>query len=525
MTPRVDLAIVGSGFGGSLLATIARKLGLSVVLLEKGVHPRFAIGESSSPLANLLLESLCRRYGLSEIEPLAKWGTWQAARPEIGCGKKRGFSFFHHTPGLEFGREPERRNELLVEASPADPVADTHWYRADVDAFFARQAEAAGAELVDRIALDVFKPSSEGVRVGGVRSGRRLAWEARYLIDASGPRGFVHHTLGLDEKPFAHFPPTHGLYAHFHGVRRWEDVAPPAGRPPYAVDDAALHHVFPGGWIWVLRFSNGVTSAGASLSPALAERVGAAEGAAGWERLLGMLPSVGRQFEGSSAIRPFSSVAGMPYRTATADGPGWSMLPSAAAFVDPLLSTGFPLTLLGIERIALALEEAWGKRSWEERMAGSSRLTLEEADRAALLVGALFDSFDDFELFSAVAMLYFASASYAEARRRLGGPAQTFLSGRSGDDTGFRAALETVADRVRGRDGGSFGLGELIAGIRKAIAPLNVAGLLDPSRRNWYPVVPADLLENAEKLEATRDEVGALIARSGFPDSPDESRC
>ena len=52
-----DIAIVGSGFSGSLLAMIARRLGHRVLLLEKGKHPRFAIGESSTPLANLLLET------------------------------------------------------------------------------------------------------------------------------------------------------------------------------------------------------------------------------------------------------------------------------------------------------------------------------------------------------------------------------------------------------------------------------------------------------------------------------------
>ena len=51
-----DIAIVGSGFSGSLLAILCRRLGRSVVLIERGSHPRFAIGESSSPLANLVLE-------------------------------------------------------------------------------------------------------------------------------------------------------------------------------------------------------------------------------------------------------------------------------------------------------------------------------------------------------------------------------------------------------------------------------------------------------------------------------------
>jgi FADH2 O2-dependent halogenase len=69
------------GFGGSLLAMIARRLGHSVVLLEKTQHPRFAIGESSTPLANLLLEELATRYNLPRLLPLSKWGSWQQHYP------------------------------------------------------------------------------------------------------------------------------------------------------------------------------------------------------------------------------------------------------------------------------------------------------------------------------------------------------------------------------------------------------------------------------------------------------------
>src|ERR1700760_589533 len=69
-----DLAIVGSGFGGSLMAMVAHRLGLSVVLLEQGRHPRMAIGESTTPLSNLFLEQLSAKYDLPRIAPLAKWG-------------------------------------------------------------------------------------------------------------------------------------------------------------------------------------------------------------------------------------------------------------------------------------------------------------------------------------------------------------------------------------------------------------------------------------------------------------------
>ena len=48
---------------GALMARVLAVLGYDVVLLERGAHPRFAIGESTTPLANLSLERLARRYG------------------------------------------------------------------------------------------------------------------------------------------------------------------------------------------------------------------------------------------------------------------------------------------------------------------------------------------------------------------------------------------------------------------------------------------------------------------------------
>src|SRR5262245_37888736 len=124
-----DVAIVGSGFAGSVLAASLQRIGRSVVLLERGRHPRFAIGESTSPLANLLLEELAERYDLPRLAPLASYGAWQRTYPDVVCGLKRGFTFFHHEAGRPRRHAAARANELLVAASPADEVADTHWLR------------------------------------------------------------------------------------------------------------------------------------------------------------------------------------------------------------------------------------------------------------------------------------------------------------------------------------------------------------------------------------------------------------
>ncbi len=509
MSATFDVAVVGSGFAGSLAALLARRLGRSVVLLERASHPRFAIGESSSPLANLLLEELANRYDLSRIKPLAAWGAWQRRYPEIGCGLKRGFTFYGHERGKPFGADPERRDQLLVAASPNDEVADTHWYRPDFDHFLVREAQAEGAEYLDRTDIVSLWRGHEGFSLEAERAGRRRRFEARFLIDASGPGGFLHRALCLESGAFPNLPATEGLYTHFEGVRRLDEIGifPSAEQPPYPVDDAAVHHVFEGGWIWVLRFNNGITSAGVAATSALARELHFAEGAAAWDRLLERFPTVRELFAGARPTLPFIYRDRLTFRSRVAAGDGWALLPSAAAFVDPMLSTGFPLTLLGLERLAEAMETTWGKHDFASKLARYERRTLFEADTAALLVSALYANFHDFPVFAALTLLYFASASFAEAARRLGRPeiSGSFLSG---DHVTFGPALRTRCRMALRKD---FDRTALLRQIHETIEPFDVAGLSDENRRNWYPVDPADLLAGAHKLGATRGEIEAIL--------------
>ncbi|MGB7602431.1 MAG: FAD-dependent oxidoreductase, partial [Candidatus Sulfotelmatobacter sp.] len=253
MNAQYDIAVVGSGFAGSLLAMIARRLGRSVVLIEKGTHPRVVIGESSTPLANLLLEELCVRYDLPTLKPLTKWGSWQRARPEIACGLKRGFTFHHHLLDGESSFDPQRRDQLLVAASPNNEISDMHWYRADFDHFLVQEAQRLGVDYFDGVTLPGYEQERGGVKLSGERDGNSVEFRARFVVDATGPRGFLHRALHLDENPFPDYPATQSLYSHFSGEDRLEktDFSRIDGAPPFPIDDAAVHHVFDGGWIWV----------------------------------------------------------------------------------------------------------------------------------------------------------------------------------------------------------------------------------------------------------------------------------
>src|SRR5476649_1707984 len=115
-----DVAIVGSGFAGALMALALRSRGRLVVLVERGRHTRFAIGESSTPLSNLLIEELADHYDLPRIRAFSKWGTWRRAHPHVAVGLKRGFSFFFHRLGEPFADDQTHHNQLLVAASPND---------------------------------------------------------------------------------------------------------------------------------------------------------------------------------------------------------------------------------------------------------------------------------------------------------------------------------------------------------------------------------------------------------------------
>ncbi|MBC8002639.1 MAG: FAD-dependent oxidoreductase [Opitutaceae bacterium] len=518
MKTKVDLAIIGSGFAGSLLAMIARRQGRSVALIERTRHPRFAIGESSTPITNLLLEDLATRYDLPRLLPLTKWGTWQKMYPEIACGLKRGFTFYHHQFGEPFTPRPDRSNELLVAASPNDTIADTHWYRPDFDAFMVREAQSLGVDYSDETILTGADFDDTGATLSGQRLGQPFSLRARFVIDATGPRGFLHRTLGLLEVPLQQLPATQALYAHFTGVRRMDDLVSWPEIPPYPVDDAALHHVFDGGWVWVLRFNNGITSAGVAVTNALALELNLADGAPAWERLLERLPTLRRQFASARPVSPFVYAPQPGFRSGEIAGRRWALLPSAAGFVDPLLSTGFPVTLLGLERLARILENDWDAPGFADHLDDYARRTRRDLDSAEQHVAALYASMRDLKTFTAVSMLYFAAASYSETARRLAKPELTGSAFLLADHREFGSAAQACAAAAiaLGTHSDPIHRRQLLEQIESTLSPVNIAGLHQPEKRHWYPVDPRDLLANREKLQASAEEIERLLERCGF---------
>jgi FADH2 O2-dependent halogenase len=490
MTTReqADVLILGAGFAGALMALTARRIGLRPVLVEKGRHPRFAIGESSTPIANLVLGQLARTYDLPRLLPLTKYGRWQAAYPHLACGLKRGFTFVRHRPGQPFSPRPGHPDELLVAASPRDEIGDTHWFREHFDHFILDEARAAGVPYYDRAEV-VSLEHGPGWRVRAVRPDGELHVTAAFLIDATGPSGLVPRALGIDTDPAGVRTNSWSVFSHFTGVELWHDVLREQGGTtydhPYACDHAALHHVLDDGWIWVLRFNNGVTSAGVLYDGERRPPDPGIDPAAEWAALLRRYPSVGRQFAGARPVQPWVRTGRVQRRARRVAGDDWAMLAHAAYFLDALFSSGNAHSLLTIERLTRILARHWGRPSLPAQLAAYEASLLREADFLDRLVHGCYRSFRRFDLLAAFTMYYFAGAIHAEERRQQGRAEEgdEFLSSH---DPAFRTAFERGYERLLTAvaDGDAADYERQVA---RDIAAYNTAGLCDPMKHNMYP--------------------------------------
>jgi FADH2 O2-dependent halogenase len=508
---RCSIAIVGSGFAGSLLARVLTVLGHRVVLLERGTHPRFAIGESSTPLANLSLERLARRYDLPDCYDLAAHGRWVTRFPDLRRGLKRGFTFYRHHPGQPFANRGLDSERLLVAASPSDAVADTHWLRADVDHHFVRAAALAGVDYRDRVELIGADIGAGGVRLTGRQNGKSLDLPVDFVIDASGggQGGFLSRQLsiasGLDR-----MQTDSGLvFSHFDGVRPMPDVVPGLPPGPYPDDWAAVHHVIDEGWMYALRFDHGVTSAGFALTPRGLANLGAdAAPDVLWRVLLERYPSIGAAFSEATPLMPLAFRSRMQHRLTRAAGERWVLLPHAYAFVDPLFSTGIAWSLRAIERLGLCFEH--GARA--EDLERYATLLSDEADQIDRLVAGAYRAMQRFDLFAAHAMIYFATVSFAEVQQRL-----VNTESETAAWSGFLGIGDPVLEplpRESLRRLGGRGFGDWVA---DAIAPRNIGGFADPARHNLYPLDLDVLVDRHAMLGLSREAlVSALPALRGM---------
>ncbi|MCA9938249.1 MAG: FAD-dependent oxidoreductase [Anaerolineales bacterium] len=338
MHKQYDTIVLGAGIAGTTLATILAKNGHRVLMLEKESHPRFAIGESLVFRGALWLWLLGQQYDIPEITNLSHIDTL-AEHVSPGCGFKLTFGFLYHREGQE--QNPRESNKIIPPI--VHFISDSHLYRQDVDHYMVKAAQKYGAAYRDRVTVTNIDTDDDGVTVE-ISTGEQFS--ARFLVDGTGYRS----PLARRVDPAGIKTQSRAIFTHMKNVPAYDDIAP-GGTPPAAKMSATwhggtLHHVFDGGWMWMIPFDNhdqtssNLCSVGLMLDPRRFPVDEALTPQEEFEAIVARFPTIARQLQGATPARPFVRTGRIQYSAESSLGPRHFLLHHAHSFIDPLYSRG-----------------------------------------------------------------------------------------------------------------------------------------------------------------------------------------
>lgn len=320
--PDLDVAILGGGLGGNLLARqLRRRLpGLRVGLFERATRRGYKVGESTVEIAS---HYLVRRQGLSRY-------LYEEHLP------KNGIRYFFDGPGRD--TPLTEMSELGTVNLPFHPTFQIDRARMEADLLEMNRREGVDVRL--GVEVRAVEPGEGGAphRVALAGPAGREAVTARWLVDATGRPGILARQRDLREAE-----PVHrigSVWARFEGVTDIDQLGDDAFRARVrhtARGLSTLHFLHPGYWIWVIPLRGGLTSVGVVGEPARDRAVRTPDGF--------------RQFlDGHRAVRDllaeakavdFGSLARIAFGTRRfLHADRWALIGEAATAADPLYSPG-----------------------------------------------------------------------------------------------------------------------------------------------------------------------------------------
>jgi FADH2 O2-dependent halogenase len=352
-----DVVVIGSGVAGSVTALLLSKLGYHTLMVEKGTHPRFALGESATPVMSQKIRHLGKVYDVPELGELSSYDNIMASGRPFMCGPKELFHYFMHEPGQTEAKFADRYREIVVQT----PEVDTQFLRCELDKRLVDYAISYGSEYLDMTELLDIDFAEDGASLQLQK--KDMAPEevrARFVIDATGFRSLLANKLELRIPSQDLDTPLRSrcIFTHFDSTGSLEDAVGHDevfnARLKVSRARATQHHCFHGGWFWIIPFDSGVTSVGVNLDmdEYPMNDLGAEEEFWSFVR---RYPIMERMLAGRKSILPYAKTGRLQFRTRAAAGDRWALLPAAAIGVDAWFSTGLGLNLISTHRLIEAL--------------------------------------------------------------------------------------------------------------------------------------------------------------------------
>lgn len=396
-----DVVILGSGLAGSMLAACLARNGVDVLIIDAAQHPRFAVGESTIPYTSMMMRLVSERYGVPEIKKLT---TFESVQADIttSCGVKRNFGFVYHRPGVP--HDPQQTNEFPI---PKILHTENHFYRQAVDQWMLNVAASYGAHVLQRTKVADVDVDDAKVTLHG--SAGPAGITAKFVIDASGFRSPLAGKFALREEPTRLRAHSRTLFTHMVDVIPFEDTVFPRGvhKAPSPWSKGTLHHLFPGGWMWVIPFdnhpraTNPLCSVGISLDPRIHPKPDCSPEQE-FNDFLANFPDVRKQFSRARAAREWVSTGRLQYSSRQTVGYRWCLTSHAAGFIDALFSRGLENTMEVINSLVYRVIDAVRDNDFSvERFEPVQELEQGLLDFNDDLVANAYTSFQSWDLWDA----------------------------------------------------------------------------------------------------------------------------
>lgn len=397
MNNNFDVIILGSGLAGSILATILARHHLQVLMIDKEVHPRFAIGEAMIPDTDLMMKILSYQYSVPEIEYLSSFQNICKNISPSSCGIKRSFSFIYHQEG-------EKQN--LQQSNKIGVYPSSHLFRQDIDYYMAKVAVKYGVKLLENTNVINININKESVEI---EVAENEVFTAKYLVDGSGYKSPLSQKLDVRENPTRLKTHSRSIFTHMVQVERYDDCVPSLEQKQDGLFwyQGTLHHIFDGGWMWVIPFNNHqkstnpVCSVGLNLDPRRFPN-NQTPPEEEFKNFLSRFPEIAIQFKNAKPVRKWVSTGRLQYSSRLCMGERFYLLPHAAGFIDPLYSFGLVNSCTMIIPLASRIMNAISENNYStEYFIDLEQLQQKLFDYNDNLVNCSYIAFRNFNLWNA----------------------------------------------------------------------------------------------------------------------------
>jgi len=329
---KVDVLVIGAGPAGTVAASIVNKAGFKVKIVEKQKFPRFVIGESLLPRC---------------MEALTEAGFVDAL-------KEKGFQ---EKSGAKFVKDGKICDYFF--ADQFTPGWNWTWQvpRAEFDKTLADTVEKMGVPISYETAVTgiTFNGSNSVTTVEDI-NGNKTEIAARFIIDGSGYGRVIPKLFNLDRP--SNLAPRKALFAHTLDLKR--SMVDEPNRITIVVHK-------PGVWIWVIPFSNGVTSVGFVGDP---EFFSSYEGnnEQVLREIIATQPYLAERLKDVEFVFDPRILESWSTTTNQFHGEGFVLTGNVTEFLDPIFSSGVTLATVSSQTAAnLVIRQLNGESvDWEQ---------------------------------------------------------------------------------------------------------------------------------------------------------------